>query len=165
MHRNKISLLLILISALWSINSTCRNTQNGETPGEITWEVLDQGAYGGVERSENKLITDEAAWAGLWEEVGKNRFPAPERPSVDFAQKYVVACFMGMRTSGGHGIEIQSMSLEGSSLQVKVMQESPGRNCMVTDAITHPYIIVTVNKENISEASFEVENRTRNCDQ
>lgn len=159
-----VGYIVVLLLAGTACKSSRPVDQNSDGTA-MTWEVVAEGAYGAVETASNQLITDADSWASLWEQISQNRFPTPALPEVDFASKNLIACFMGMQTSGGHSISIQSMTPGEEVLAVKVLQESPGQNCMVTDAITYPYVIVAVSKARSVSTTFEVETRTHNCDQ
>lgn len=71
-----------------------------------TWSGLSssdsQGSSGNVE---TYVITDDAAWADLWQRHTANREPAPPRPDVDFGANQVVAVFR-FCSSGGYSVKI-----------------------------------------------------------
>lgn len=161
-------LRLFCCLALTVVACKSSRTVDQGTEGEdslVTWEVVSEGAYSNQEEASNQLIQNADDWQSLWSIINKGRFPTPALPEVDFETQNLLACFMGMKTSGGHSIQVETMTMQGESLMVKVVQESPGQNCMVTDAITYPYVIVAVDKPTSTNPQFEVETRTDNCDQ
>jgi hypothetical protein len=152
MYKVMFSLLLTLLG--------CRSQQAArevsapdQTP--IAHTVLDQGQYCGIEEAGNVLIRDAEAWATLWQTVAAQRFPVPPQPAVDFSRQVVVASFMGMQRTGGHGIRLDSLHLAGDRLSVGLTHIRPGRGCMVTEALTQPYLLLLVEAAAV-EAHFEV---------
>lgn len=144
----------------------CKSSKNSSATAEpLSFEILDEGPYCGIEEAGNRLISSQEQWLEFYKRFGSNRIPAPEAPSVNFEEQYVIVCLMGMRTSGGHLIELNEMQLEGETAKVKLTYVSPGQNCMVTEALTQPYLFALINKQSVSTAEFEVVERTDNCNQ
>ncbi len=65
-------------------------------------KTLAQGVHSDAQEPETSVITDERAYAELWERLRD----APARPRVDFERETVIAAFGGRKPSGGHTIEI-----------------------------------------------------------
>lgn len=77
---------------------------------------------------------------------------------IDFEKQSVIAVFAGQRMTGGYSVEIMDI-LETSEdfLKIVVKEKKPGRNCFVTQAITHPYDAVLIQK--ISKTLIELDYR------
>jgi hypothetical protein len=70
-----------------------------------------------------------------------------EKPlSIDFDQSLVIGAFMGMQTTGGHGIAIDSVATHSDHVEVAVRSIIPGADCITTQAITYPYHLVRIAK-------------------
>ncbi|MEO0469103.1 MAG: protease complex subunit PrcB family protein [Bacteroidota bacterium] len=150
-----------ILLALFSCKSS-KSTQ--DTPQSVSFRVLQEGAYCGIEEKRNQLITNEAEWTRFWSAFGSNRIPPPEKPAVDFTDSQVGIALMGMRTSGGYRVSVKEMAQSGSTLDVKLLYESPGPNCAVTEALTYPFVLFVVPKVGIDNANFTVEEKVTNCD-
>jgi hypothetical protein len=56
----------------------------------------------------------------------------------------VIVVALGRKTSGGFGVAITSVELDGDSLVVHVEQHAPGAGCVVTTGLTAPVDIGVV---------------------
>lgn len=167
----RISFVLILALGLASVLMACKSSKapvdadnTTEIEGvKIEWQKIGDGAYCGIEESMNRLITNQDDWYSFYKKFGSNRLPAPEAPEVNFEENYVIISLMGMRTSGGYKVEINSMSQVGKTVKVKLTNIGPGEKCMVTDALTQPYVFALISNQNVAVAEFEVAERKENC--
>ncbi|MEM6344602.1 MAG: protease complex subunit PrcB family protein [Bacteroidota bacterium] len=169
----RISFILILALGLASVLPACKSSktpteggsENADSAMKVSWEVLDEGPYCGIEESVSQLITNSDDWQTFYKKFGSNRMPAPEAPEVNFEENYLIVALMGMRTSGGHKVEINSMMQSGETVKVGLTYVAPGDKCMVTEALTQPYIFALISNKNVSAAEFEVVERTDDCNQ
>ena len=90
------------------------------------------------------LVTDQATWDTQWAQHSSIFIPTPPAPVVDFTQDIVVMHYMGWRPTGGYSTVITDADLSISTLGLAITSTSPGANCAVTFAITHPYHFATV---------------------
>ncbi len=65
-------------------------------------------------------------------------------PAIDFSKEYVIAVFAGEKPTGGYVVEASSVTDDGESRVVTVTLTSPGKGCMVTEALSAPFQIVAV---------------------
>ena len=93
-------------------------------------KTLAQGVHSDAQEPETSVITDERAYAELWERLRD----APARPRVDFERETVIAAFGGRKPSGGHTIEIVS-----ADPLTTVEREPEG---FAFQALTSPYHVV-----------------------
>lgn len=158
--------LLMLVSLAWACK-TPRQAENGNTDdgalSPVEFEVLAEGGYSAIEDSLNQLILNESDWKVFWEKINANRMPAPPLPAVNFTESCVVVSCMGSRSSGGYRTLIREIRQEGNSLAVEVMHESPGSNCVASDAITQPYQIVVCRLPGVKKAVFSITKVNRKC--
>jgi len=129
----------------------------------LSYEVLEQGNYCGVEESGQELIQDASRWAQLWKQLSAQRFPVPPVPEVNFAEESVVACFMGQQMTGGYAIQVKSLNEEGEQVYVDLIYERPAPDCMVTEALTQPYLLLRLPVAGLKGASFSVTKEQRGC--
>ena len=57
---------------------------------------------------------------------------------------YTIA--MGEKTSGGYSIEVKEVKIKGDSATIYVTEKSPGKEDIVTNALTYPIVQVKFNK-------------------
>ena len=107
-------------------------------PAAVPVESLASLHNSGIEDSTRQVIRTSAEWAQAWERMHAPYGEKPALPSVDFARSVVVVAAMGMRSSGGFGIAIDSVERRDGGLVVHVTSTSPGRTCGTTGALTQP---------------------------
>ena len=113
--------------------------------------------FSGIDDRRRLYIKDVEAWKALWNEVTADVRPRPEAPFIDFSREAVVVVSMGALASGGSSIRVESVSESGAhgTLFVEVVEVSPGRNCVVTQAVTAPVHAVRVPLRNASVEFIE----------
>jgi hypothetical protein len=90
------------------------------------------------------VVRSEAEWREVWARIYQGRMPQPALPAVDFAREAVLVAALGERSSGGHGIVVDSVYDTGAELQAVVRRTSPGAGCVVTGALTQPVDAVRI---------------------
>jgi len=108
----------------------------------VTFKTIDRGVQSNIESRREVVVRTAAEWARLWKEHTINGQP----PEVDFAQSMVVGIFLGSRSTGGHGVEITRIDRENAELVVTYRERQPGKSDIVTQVITMPYHLVTVER-------------------
>lgn len=102
------------------------------------------------------------AWDAVWRDATAGIVPAPDPPDVDFDMEIALLAAAGERPTGGHTVTIEAARVVGDTLHVDVVERSPGRGCMVTQAITYPAAAAAVEKVD-AEAVFHVREERRDC--
>lgn len=129
----------------------------------IQYEEIEAGAYSGVGNQKDAVIQDQEDWSALWSEFSSNVKPAPELPEINFEEELVIACFVGYQNSGGHSIEIKQVYKENGKLVIVRNHIAPGKNCIVTMAITQPYCMIKIPKTEFKSVSFDGETIQNDC--
>lgn len=94
--------------------------------------------YSGFTAPARLVVRSEGEWREAWARIHQTRTPQPPLPAVDFARETVLLAALGERTSGGHGIVVDSVYDTGTELHAVVRRSSPGAGCVVTGALTQP---------------------------
>jgi hypothetical protein len=115
--------------------------------------------YSSLAKPERLLVRDAQTFADVWARAFGPDVPVP---NVDFAQERVIVAALGQRASGGYGIEVKSAVVEGGELVVDVTSTSPGRDCVVSLAITHPVDMVKV-RIRAGSARFREQSLVKDC--
>ena len=121
-----------------------------------------QGWFSGFSEPQRLVIRDEGAWAEAWGRIHSHLSDPPPLVPVDFDSSVVVLTAMGSRNTGGHRTTIESVHEHDGVLYVSVLEEGPGRSCMVPQVLTAPVHAVEVPTRS-GEARFQVRERTRGC--
>ena len=134
------------------------NPDTSSIPGvpDAPFTVIAEGQNaGGVERRVNyRIMTDEELVA-LWSLVYGQSGPAV--PVVNFSRDEVIAVFNGSHSSGGHRVQVVDVSDADGKRTLRILRESPGEGCAVTEAITSPFQIVKVSKTTLPIERVEEE--------
>ena len=124
-------------------------------PRTVQWEVLARGSQAvGFDRLTYRLVSDAAELLTIWNQAYATSLNVPPPPAVDFARETVLAVFMGTRPTGGYGIDVRDVTLEGADLFVDLVLIEPPAGSILTQALTSPWVIVRVLRGGISAAWF-----------
>lgn len=132
--------------------------------GAVNVDQIEKGQYSDLVEGTQAVLRDEEAYAAFWERLHADRDSVPERPGVDFDEEVVVAIVLGQRSTGGYSVEIDEVltSAAGGTIQVRFTEAVPGEDCFVTQALTSPYVLVTVKAQD-EDFTFEGAEETRSC--
>jgi hypothetical protein len=121
------------------------NGMNPGTPLEVTRITPDGAAVysSGMVEPLRTAVFDKAKFAEYWSQAFANRNPAPALPEVDFSREFVVVAALGERSSGGFAIEVSGADGE-KGVEVQIATTAPGKNCVVSLAMTQPVDFVKV---------------------
>ncbi|HEX2792493.1 MAG TPA: protease complex subunit PrcB family protein [Candidatus Paceibacterota bacterium] len=108
----------------------------------VGFVVIDAGDSANVVERKNYAARDAESFARLWAMAHGTDGTTPL--PVDFDENYVIGVFMGQQPSGGHAIEVSSVTDRGGERVVAVTLTRPGSTCVVTNALTSPYQFVVV---------------------
>lgn len=95
--------------------------------------------YSGLHVPARLVIRDAASWETTWKEIHGGVRPMPALPEIDFSREMIVVAAMGERATGGYGILLQRATEDrADGTAITVLSTSPGKNCIVTLALTAP---------------------------
>ena len=149
-----------IVSACQSSKGVSNSSSKMDT---VTFEVISFGSQSAVEQEGVQLIDDESTWISLWKEVHQNRFPTPEPISVDFSTHQVIAIFMGMKTTGGYQVKAESLQIDSSTFRLQAIYELPGKNCMLTEALTYPFLILKTPRQSTQKVDTQITRKQIDC--
>jgi hypothetical protein len=124
-------------------------------PRTVQWEVVARGSQAvGLERESYRLLRDEADLRTVWNQAHGASLDVPPVPRVDFARETVLAVFLGTRPTGGYGLDVRGVTIEGGDLFVDLVVTEPAPGAVVTQALTSPWVLVRVLRGGIDAAWF-----------
>jgi len=91
------------------------------------------------------------SWAAQWRRMHHHRLPEPPLAGVDWAIDMVVLLVCGTRPSGGYQLTIESIAVDGTSIEVRAVERRPGRNAYAPAVITNPFHAVAVAAHDCTE--------------
>jgi len=115
-----------------------------------------RGPVSGLTKAQRLVVTQPEAWARLWAEHCARGAVSQPAPAIDFAKEMVVVLTLGQKPTGGYGIEITRVAIEGNRLKVSYRATSPPAGAMVTQALTSPCHMVAVAKSELKPEFVEV---------
>lgn len=105
------------------------------SPGLVT---IAQGTHSSIEEARDALARTQPEWLALWKAHGQGEPPA----AVEFGKEMVAAVFLGTRATGGYSVQITGTSREKDTLVIDYVEQRPGGDVIVTQALTSPFHIV-----------------------
>jgi hypothetical protein len=131
----------------------------GDTgPHPVDYRVLHTGSRSGRGVPGAEIVTttaelQRASWFGALPESARGALEG-----LDFGKRSVIALFAGERPTGGYAVEVDQVSARGETLYVNYHVSEPGPGAIVTQALTSPYLICTVEG---SFSELETDGRSR----
>jgi len=110
------------------------------------------------DKAEQFVFQSEDELAKVWQADGQKlaEKPGADTPAVDFKKEMVLAAFKGQCNSGGHSIAIEKVaySADDKGMVVIFRQRGPGKDDMVTQALTFPAHVIVVEKKEIKQVEW-----------
>lgn len=127
---------------------------------QVPTATLAQGARGPL-RSGEVVARSPAEWAAAWRDhEGPGDPPAVD--GVDFAASMVVGVFAGQRPTGGFRVVPGAVKRDGGGMNAVAYEVvSPGKRCMVSQALTSPFLVMTVPAA--PQVTFSSNERAEDC--
>jgi hypothetical protein len=120
----------------------CDNPDNDGQ--NVPFQTLEKGSVspsqiaGGI-----YVLRSETEWSNFWTVLKASYFPQPALPSVDFSEHAIIAVVDSSRTTGGYSITITHILTSAAGREVLAVHQSPGPDCLVTQALDQSYHLVT----------------------
>ena len=89
-------------------------------------------------------IETQTQWAELWSTHQSAVSPTTAPPAFSFEDQILVAVFDRQQFTGGVDIEVQIITRSESNIVVEVVRTVPGPGCLVPQALTEPFDIVSI---------------------
>ncbi|MBU3925325.1 protease complex subunit PrcB family protein [Patescibacteria group bacterium] len=137
----------------------CQKTCESSTVSgnELRFKTIIKGLNGNPTGQGNYVIKSKSEWMPILQKINAE-LPAP----IDFDKDMIIAVFQGEKSTGGYNTEINTIAEKGNTIEVSVLENSPGRGCAVTQALTSPFHIVKVQKSD-KKVLFNIEKVINDC--
>lgn len=112
-----------------------------------------------IQEPRRLIIRSEQEWRDFWYDMNIG-----DAPQVDFSRNMVVAVSAGSRPSTGYSVMVNDVRLaEDGTLQVEVLETTPGRNCVSGQQMTNPVDVVVVPRTDLRTWSFNDRRVVQDC--
>jgi len=124
-------------------------------PRDVPFEVVARGQQAvGVPAASFQLLRTPTELATAWNQMYGATLQVPPIPGADLERETLLALFLGSKPTGGYGAEIRGVTLEGADLFVDFVETAPAAGAMVTQALTHPWLLLRVPRGSVSAVWF-----------
>lgn len=138
------------------------STNNPTKP--VQQEVIATGTQCAIEKSRQVIVKTQAEFDKLWKEAFAGIDMAPEKPQVNFSEKWVVGLFLGMMSSGGHSVELKEIKVDNGMATLMVKHIKPGAGCISSMAIEYPYLIASITQLGDTKTEFKTMTEEKKCE-
>ena len=124
-------------------------------PRDVPFEVVARGQQAlGVTAAAYRLLRTPAELSTAWNQAYGAALQVPPVPGADLDRETLLALFLGPKPSGGYGLEVRGVTVEGGDLFVDVVETAPEPGAIVTQALTHPWLLLRVPRGGIAAVWF-----------
>lgn len=98
-----------------------------------------------------RVINTQEEWQLFYDELfAENEMPPVSLPAplLDFENYLLLAGGLGIRSSGGFTVSVESVHEFENEIFIQVLEILPGVHCVVTAAITYPSAAILIKKTN-----------------
>jgi KaiC/GvpD/RAD55 family RecA-like ATPase len=130
----------------------------GGAPVEVTRLHARPAFYTGFSEPARLVVDDQVELEQVWARLGTR----PENPVVDFGRELVLVAAMGGRPTGGYSVRVEEVRAYADHVTVHVVETSPGRSCVTTQALTAPAEAVKIPRTSL-EVRFRTTQSVHEC--
>jgi len=154
-------ILALLPAMIFMVDVVAVPVDQGFAAGAFT--VLAQGTQSGIERQRFETLRDAAALRKLWQAHTTTVSPSPPVLNVDFSKEMVIAAFAGIRNNGGYVLSVSKINVYRDRIEIDFSLTQPGSDCMVTEALTQPFVFVKTAQSGDKPVNFNLATATKGC--
>ncbi len=114
----------------------------GFAPQAVAFKTIERGGQSGIEEPRQVVVRTASEWEQLWKAHALDR----PLPPIDFTRSMVIGVFLGYRPTGGYAVEITGIERKDSEAVVTYRERKPQKTDIVTQMITMPYHLVSLDK-------------------
>ena len=139
-----VILILLTVGLVWG----CSQSETSIAT-QTKFETIEQKYYSAIDEPFQKVIKDKSSWHDFWNKLQANHSESSPPPTVNFTEKMVIGVGLGTRNTGGYDIQIKEISFKEDKISVDYVERQPGTNCIVTESLTQPYQLVSIDKSDL----------------
>jgi hypothetical protein len=100
----------------------------------------------GVHSKREEIISSQAKWDAVWQEIVSNRSPKPPQPAIDFSSQVLIFVARGETGDACRQIAISRVELRYRGFDVFVNDVRPPMSCICPPVTVQPVDIVAVSR-------------------
>lgn len=131
-------------------------------PVDVPFQTISALSRSGNYPEKNDIFTTRVDWKTFWNKRHEGDNSNPYLPSIDFAQKVVVAISEGPFHSKAVGIQILSVKSSPQETVVSASMNKPGATCSSEPSISNPISIIAFDIP-ASPIRFDIKIRSQQC--
>jgi len=138
----KILLLVALFVLTLNLHGCGSGDEEGSSLPELEFSILNSNLFienGMFTSKGSKVITSQSEY-----ETELMVYSSETADTLDFSEGQVLLVDMGLRSTGGHSIDVINITVHSNHVVATVVLSMPGANCLITPANTNPYQFVWV---------------------
>ncbi|MDO8508968.1 MAG: protease complex subunit PrcB family protein [Nanoarchaeota archaeon] len=144
-HSSLVLIGIIIVISVFYLDIVKTPQETEKKPGELSFKVLLEGTQNSLSQKQTRIAKSTTDWTKLWGEM----FPEQILPSSpNFQEETIIALFLGEKPTGGYSIKVEKMINHLFYIEAIVKESTPGENCLLTQALTQPYTLVSIPKTN-----------------
>lgn len=116
-------------------------------------ELLSESGYSEFNQTEQMVIKSDAALRNAYNHI----LTKQAVPHIDWDKKQVVLLAMGQKNTGGYSIAIDKVVKSNKEILVYYKTTGPEKGAMVTQALTAPYVLYTIDNKKDLPVLFKEE--------
>lgn len=161
------SFIFQLVLSFLFINSSCVETNSQSSKNlkkaDMNWSIITSGNQCGIEEPKQIIVQTQEAFDELWQSCFQN-MPAPiTKPTIDFSKEWVIGYFQGFIKSGGHSLNIDSVSATEKGISLAMTHNKPGKDCVSTMSVEFPYVLARIEHFKPIKAAYNVTEKEVDC--
>ncbi len=121
--------------------------------------------YSGVHSQGVMLIEDGQTLCAVWDQIYSNIYPPPgcDTGLIDFSNQVAVVAALGSRPDGCYDIDVGCVHrTPNNTIGVGIVETQPGPDCICTDAIVDPVIVIAIDRP-VTDVKFRAVVRELEC--
>jgi len=117
------------------------NNTSEDDSRDVEFSVVATGTNSSYEGTRAlELVSNQNEWQRVWQIVGSDR----RIPEINFDTRSVIIVYQGQKPTGGWSILVDKIRRVGQRLIVSVREQKPGPGDITTDALTSPFVVVSI---------------------
>jgi hypothetical protein len=114
---------------------------------KLSIATIEKGYRSGIRGPLQTVIRNQDEWNAFWKRHSSTDTNSMLAPIIDFSREMVVGIFLGEKSTGGYEVEMVRAERRDSSLYFYYREESPPVGAIVTQALTQPFHLVKITKD------------------
>jgi len=130
--------------------------------GLVAYTDVYRSQTSGVMNRRAEVISREARWVEVWNEIVANQSPRPAMPAVNFDEKILVMASLGETANSCKLIDLQHVERKSGALIISVVESAPAPPCTCPPIVVQPVHVIAVPRL-ATDATFNWSMKTLPC--